>query len=421
MEKKPKNVIKVDTKQIRWLSFLLIFNIVICTADRVGVAVQSVASDIELEEHILVTKLDKGTNKGSQSFQTATGLQLFMIQFWIYQKYECIIAEADKILQKYPDELQSRVLAFVYKHRALLLLGRNSEAQRLYDEVRGDNRRLSFGFETSLGLYVKYFMTENVMRLRRAALDFDGAIKALKDMRRVAGEIQNDCEPGWAKIAEYYVGANIDIEMGDIYRLWGKYNTAAAYYQKALDYMVTHRPPFFRMASGSAKKYIKRRDRELAALIADCKIPSDGVTDVLALKRNVDYRYELMWHCINIHNFDKADILRGNVLEYFKSKPLLLNLPESERDKYEKIRDKILEEGSVKFCANVDNRLKESNFCTCCPASKEKEVYYCQKALGFLKTHPVPAWLSQEKKAHYHELKSKIIPERISQLVDRSR
>lgn len=421
MEKNLKNILKENTEQIRWLFFLLIFNIVICHADSVVVAARSVASDIELEEHILATKLDKGISKESQSFQTATDLQLFMVQFWVNQKYECVIVEADKIIQKFPDELQSRVLAFVYKHRALLLLGRNKEAQRLYDDVRDDDRRILFGFETSLRLYVKYFMAENVMRLRRAALDFDGAIKTLEDMRCVAGEIQNDCESEWIKIAEYYAGPNIDIEMGDIYRLWGKYSTAAAYYQKALDYMITHPPPFFRMGSESAKKYIKRRDGELAILIAECKTPAKETTDVLALKRNVGYRYELMCHCINIHNFDQADMLKGDILEYFTSQPLPLNLPENERENYEKIRYKIIKEGSSKFCANVDNRLKKTNFCACCPASKEKEVYYCQKALDFLKTHPIPAWLSDEKKMHYNELCSSIIPQRISQLIEQTR
>ena len=408
----------MNTNQMKFVGCFVLFNLVVWVVGIETAVAQVASSDLDIEERMFVAMLDKGHNKGFEAYQTPSGLQQFMIQFWIDGKYELVVAEANRILQRYPDELHIRVNAFENKHKALLLLGRNDEAQRLHEDVKNDSRRLSFGFRTSLALFAKYLMAQNVMRLKCAALDFSGALDALGNMRRVAIEVQNDCDPNWIDAANYYAGANIDYEIGDIYRLWGNYNTAAVYYQKALDYMSTHAMSPFRKGSGAEREYVERKDRVLASLIAECKTPANKVNNVLALKRNVDYPLELAQRCQQMHNFGKADMLQRDVLKYLQITTLAADISSSERNKYEKIHDQIVEEGSLEFRANVDLWLNQADFVAWVSGPKQRQIYYCEKALNYLKTHPVPTWLSEAKKNHYAELLTHAIPERIEQLTN---
>ena len=146
------------------------------------------AIELQAEEQLLVNMLDKVRKRGFDAYQTAGHLIQFVITFYQSGKYEVAIAECEKVMQQYPNDVRKLYSSFKWKQRSLLCLGQIEEARAMPEEYQGDLRYVPFrsGYDGPLYLYLKQVTAENLASFYRGAGNFEQATREYSEVIRLA-------------------------------------------------------------------------------------------------------------------------------------------------------------------------------------------------------------------------------------------
>jgi len=377
---------KRKTLSLILFSFIMILGISYAVED----------NDLQYEEQLFVNMLDKGHNKGFEAYQTSGNLFQFAQLFFDACKDDFALAECDKIKKKYPDETD--LLLSVISLEQVIRLHQNEadKARTLIEPFMNDQRRVGFSTKRLFVSWLRINTHINFSNYYMASNSYDKAIDEYKKILLLDEEEAKNCSPQDKETPLWSFHVAQRIELGDIYRFAGQFAEAAKEYQHAWDYMKNNSIPKTGFPEHIYKQF---KDKTLPQLISECT--ASIINNEIQLRRNVNYKYELGTKLKRDHFYEAVDKFHNEILETLKNNALLENLDPEKKSHYNKLKDDIMNTGSLIIRSHVDVWIQNARFNNDFFGKKDKTEQYLEKARNYLGTHSIPEFLSDKEKEKY--------------------